>query len=166
MLGVRELPDDVHAEITRLSREGDEAAAAGRFDDAIGKYESAFALVPESKWDWDASTWILVAIADAHFHAGRFVESRAPLQEVMHCPGAIGNPFVHLRRGQVFYELGEEESAADELARAFLSVGRGLFRDDDPKYLDFLLTKLRPPEGFATWEEYFRKTEKPWWKFW
>ena len=127
-LRVRELPDDVYAEITRLSREGDEAAVAGRFDDAIVKYESAYALVPESKWDWDASTWILIAIADAHFHAGRFVECSAPLQEVMHCPDAIGNPFVHLRRGQVFYELGDKESAADELARAFLSEGRGMFR--------------------------------------
>ena len=47
-LRVRELPDDVYAEITRLSREGDEAAVAGRFDDAIVKYESAYALVPES----------------------------------------------------------------------------------------------------------------------
>jgi hypothetical protein len=65
----------------------------------------------------------------------------------MHAPGAVGNPFLHLRIGQVQFELGNEQRAADELARAYLKEGKTLFDGEDPKYLDFIKGKLRPPEG-------------------
>jgi hypothetical protein len=32
----------------------------------------------------------------------------------MHCPGAIGNPFIHLRLGQAQFELGNLEPASGE----------------------------------------------------
>jgi hypothetical protein len=36
----------------------------------------------------------------------------------MHCPGAIGNPFLDLRRGQGLYEQEELDAATDEFIRA------------------------------------------------
>ena len=60
----------------------------------------------------------------------------------MHCPDAIGNPFLHLRLGQCQFELGNLDRAADELARAFLIEGKQVFEDSDPKYLDFVESKL------------------------
>lgn len=61
----------------------------------------------------------------------------------MHCPGAIGNPFVHLRLGQAQFELGDMTRAADELARAYMGAGDEIFEEQDPKYLAFLKTKIQ-----------------------
>ncbi|HMR09465.1 MAG TPA: hypothetical protein PKA88_26985 [Polyangiaceae bacterium] len=155
-----ELPDDVHAEIVRLSAEGDEAASGERFDQALERFQAAYNLLPEPKQEWEAGLWLLAGIADAHFLAGRFADSADALRQALNCPAGIGNPFVHLRSGQVAYELGDRERAADELARAFLMEGRELFEEDDPKYLAFVLTKLRPPDGFSSWDEYFEKSEE------
>lgn len=68
----------------------------------------------------------------------------------MHCPGAIGNPFLHLRLGQCQLELGNNDQAADELTRAYMAEGTTIFQDEDPKYLAFLKTQLKPPIG--DWE--------------
>ena len=77
------------------------------------------------------------------------------LTYTMNCPGAIGNPFIHLRLGQSQYEVGNLERAADELTRAFAIEGEQLFEEDNPKYFEFLKTKIDtiPPK------------KKKWWKF-
>ena len=51
----------------------------------------------------------------------------------LHCPGAIGNPSIHMRLGQVEFELGNLERAAEELARAYLQQGQNVFASEDPK---------------------------------
>ena len=65
----------------------------------------------------------------------------------MHCPGAIGNPFLHLRLGQCQFELGNLDRAADELARAYMGTGIEIFEDEEGKYFEFLKTRLQPPPG-------------------
>ena len=49
--------------------------------------------------------------------------------------------------GQSLYELGEAREAANWLAPVYLLEGRAPFEDEDPKYLNFLRTKLDPPPG-------------------
>jgi hypothetical protein len=64
----------------------------------------------------------------------------------MHCPDAIGNPFIHLRLGQCQFEIGNLKRAADELARAFLMEGLALFEDEDPKYIEWIKPQLKEPK--------------------
>jgi hypothetical protein len=64
----------------------------------------------------------------------------------MHCPGDIGNPFLHLRLGQSQLELGNRERAADELARAYMGGGKEIFEQDEPEYFQFLKTVLKKPQ--------------------
>jgi hypothetical protein len=59
--------------------------------------------------------------------------------------GPIGNPFLRLRLGQCMYELGETDEAANWLAGAYLLEGKELFSQDDPKYLEFIKSRLEPP---------------------
>ncbi|MCP4902365.1 MAG: tetratricopeptide repeat protein [bacterium] len=142
-----ELSTEVHEEICRLCTEGDTFAESGQFPEALTKYWKAFDLLPEPQHDWEAATWILAAIGDANFLGGDFVAGRDNLSNAMHCPDAIGNPFLHLRLGQCQFELGNFKRAADELARAFLFEGEELFQDEDPKYLEWIKPQLREPPG-------------------
>lgn len=74
-----------------------------------------------------------------------YEHSKAAFSDAMHCPNALGNPFIHLRLGQSQYEPGNMQRAADELARAYMGAGKDIFQEDDPKYFEFLKTVLKPP---------------------
>jgi len=150
-----ELPEQVHAEIERLSKAGDEHAGAGRYADALASYWAAWDLLPEPKVEWEAATWILAAIGDANFLGGDYAAGRDNLANAMRCPGAIGNPFLHLRLGQCQFEAGDRDRAADELMRAYMGAGDEIFKDQDPKYLAFLQTRAKdvkaPKKKWGFW---------------
>jgi len=142
-----ELPKETHGKIIALSRKADGLAGQGQYADAIQVYMQAVKLLPQPTHDWEAATWLWVAIGDAHFLAKNYVQARSALSEAMRCPGALGNPFIHLRLGQTQFELGNMQRAGDELARAYLQEGKAIFKAEDPKYLGFIKSKLKPPPG-------------------
>jgi tetratricopeptide (TPR) repeat protein len=133
-----ELPSTVHDAITHFCADGDALAASGKYEEAIAEYNRAWEIVPEPKSQWNASTWILAAIADAAFLGDYKTSAREALEYAMFCPDAIGNPFLHLRLGQVLLDAGEHDRAADELMRAYMGAGTDLFASEDERYLSFL----------------------------
>lgn len=138
-----ELDPAVHDRITELSRAGDERAAQGDYRGAIAHYNDGWKLLPAPKNDWEAATWLLAALGDAYFQIGDHASARKALEYATTCPGGIGNPYLHLRLGQVYFEQGEQAWAADELARAYMSEGPELFAAEDIKYLEFLRTRMK-----------------------
>ena len=85
---MRALDDGTHETIKRLCAEGD-ALAADEEDDlgAIDKYEEALQLIPEPQDDWNATTWVLTAIGDAHFLGRRFRAGQEAMARAVACPG-------------------------------------------------------------------------------
>jgi tetratricopeptide (TPR) repeat protein len=142
-----ELADELYARICELSERGNELAEDGSASAALLSFEEAWDILPEPKTTWEAARWLLAAIGDMQFQLGEYEAAQETLALAMHTPDAIGNPFLHLRLGQAQFELGNETRAADELARAYLLEGTRIFADDDPKYLKFIKSKLRPPDG-------------------
>ena len=139
-----ELEDSVHEEIVRLCQQGDQLTETGAYDEAIKLYSDAWRLLPEPQQQWDAALWLLAAIGDASFLSRKFEDARNALQFCMlHCPDALGNPFLHLRLGQAQFELQELDIAADELMRAYMGAGNDIFASEDPKYRDFLATRAK-----------------------
>src|SRR5690348_8276377 len=122
-----ELNDDVYKRIESGCAKGDALAEKKRYSEALKQYWGAWELLPEPRTEWQAATWLLGAIGDANFLAGDFVAGRDNFSLAMHCPDAIGNPFLHLRLGQCQYELGDLDRAADELARAYAGAGSDIF---------------------------------------
>ena len=139
------LPDDIYEKILQKSAEGDELVQADLYAEALELYWAAWDLLPEPQTDWEAATWLLAAIGDTNFLGGDYEAGRENLAFAMHCPDAIGNPFLHLRLGQCQLEMGDEERAADELARAYMAEGAKIFEDEPPKYFAFLKTRMEPP---------------------
>ena len=139
----KELDAATHERIKAHYAAGDRLAATRAFEGAIAEYNKAWALVPDPPNEWNASTWILAAIADAAFLGGYLTSAREALQYAMTCPGAIGNPFLHLRFGQVLFDAGEPDAAADELIRAYMGAGREIFASEHSRYLEFLKTRAK-----------------------
>ncbi|PMS16908.1 hypothetical protein C0Z18_22500 [Trinickia dabaoshanensis] len=140
-----DVPNDLAIKIKEMCDEGDVLIKMGELQDAFNNFSEAFALVPEPKAYYEVTVSILAGLADVYFHAKSFAQGREVLSDAMHCVGGITSPFLHLRLGQCQLELGNEMHAADELARAYMGAGRKIFDREDPKYFEFLQTKLEKP---------------------
>jgi len=138
-----ELPSNTYEQIKALCAAGDQHCEAGEHELALAEFEKALSLLPTPIERWEAAIWILTAIGDTHYSMGAFENSRNALAGAMLCPGALGNPFIHLRLGQSLYELGKHEKAMDELARAYMGAGIAIFHGEPPKYLSFLRKHMK-----------------------
>jgi len=138
-----QLSDQTHQQITALSDEGNSLANSGQFELAKKKFFEALTLVPEPHTDWKAATWLYTALGDMHFHLRNYEKVMKCFTNAVQCPEGLGNPFVHLRLGQAFLEIGNPEKAADELTRAYMGAGLDIFLEDDPKYIEFLESKIK-----------------------
>lgn len=143
----RKLDGKTHREIMGLCAEGDDLAEAERFPEALLRYRQALALLPDPPHSWEAATWIYAALGDALLSAGDLEDAQEAFEEALRCPEALGNPFLHLRLGQLAFEAQDLDRAADELCRGFMAAGPELFEEEDPKYFAFLKTRMDPPAG-------------------
>ncbi|MCG9752727.1 tetratricopeptide repeat protein [Vibrio brasiliensis] len=129
-----ELSDEIYREISSLSAYGDKLVEANRIDEGIGKYKEALSFIPKPYEDWEAATWLFVAIGDARFRQKDYLRALKCFINAVACPNGIGNPFIHLRLGQCNFELGEKKLAEEELLRAYMGGGEEIFEEDDSKY--------------------------------
>jgi tetratricopeptide (TPR) repeat protein len=132
----------VHDRVVELCREGDALAADGKPDDAREKYIAALKLLPGAPTQWEAATWIYVALGDVHFRAQNFDKAFKCFYNAVQCPKGLGNPYIHLRLGQLYFEQNDVDKAGDELTRAYMDGGINIFMEDDPKYLEFFETRI------------------------
>jgi tetratricopeptide (TPR) repeat protein len=141
------LDKETDEKIKLLCKEGDDYAKKKQSAMALGKYEEALSLLPEPSHIWEAATWICAAKGDAHFLSGNLPDAYDAFSGAAHCPGGIGNPFIHFRLGQIQLALGHEIIATDELTRAYMAAGREIFEGEDPKYFELLRKHLKEPPG-------------------
>ncbi|SEA37455.1 tetratricopeptide repeat protein [Pedobacter hartonius] len=101
-------------------------------------FKKAYAILPDPKDDWEATGYITASLGDALFSDGKFEEAKAQLLVAHEFYTADkNNPFVLLRLGETYFELGDEKLALEFLLKAYQMEGQQLF-EDDKKYLKFL----------------------------
>lgn len=111
----------VFRQVKQLADEGARLLAARDWRKAFEAFRSAIALIPEPIEAWNASAWLLVAMADAAIGAGDFRAALPPIGHATTCPGALGNPWVDFRLGQVRCMLGDLRGV-DDLERAVTAL--------------------------------------------
>jgi hypothetical protein len=162
-----DLPPEIVPRLEALCREA-ESLAEESPDLGIAKFDEAFELLPEPREQWLSATWILIAIGDIQYLWGRLSEARETFASLVHFEGWHDNQFVHLRRGQIAYDFGNFEIAANELALAFMAGGYEILETADEKYAEFILSKLRSPEPPIDHPlaRFHPATSVSRWKFW
>jgi tetratricopeptide (TPR) repeat protein len=138
----QQLSDALHQQIVDLCKEGDALASAGNPEDAKQKYITALKLLPGEPGQWEVATWIYVALGDVHFHSQNFDKAFKCFYNAVQCPGGLGNPYIHLRLGQLYFEKKSVDKATDEFTRAYMGGGVNIFTEDEPNDLEFLETKI------------------------
>ncbi len=144
---VARLPSETFSTIREKAKDGARRMEAGDFRGAFDLFVAALTALPAPKERWNATGWLLVALGENSIRAGNFKSAEAPLTDAMLCPGTVGNPWVHLRLGQVRFEMGQTDQAANELARAYMGGGREVFEGQDVKYFALVEKVLKPPQG-------------------
>jgi tetratricopeptide (TPR) repeat protein len=163
------ISEQLQLELDQLAAEGDRLAASGNYDDAIGVYQKGFDLIALPKESRNASLWFAVAIGDAQWFAKRHEEGLRTWQDAILIHGGFGNPFIHMRRGQVLFELRNEKEASNELMRALLLGGEDIFATEPIDYWIFITSQANSPKEYPGWigwpgldknsEEYRRWTD-------
>ena len=127
--------DSTIADKTRdLCQQGYELFDAGDIKTALRRFYSAWTLIPKPQTQWQEAGWVLTALGDAYFAKGEFDNGREALMSALHCPKALGNPVIHLRLGQCFFELDEHDKAAQQFELVQNHGGADLLAKEDPKY--------------------------------
>jgi tetratricopeptide (TPR) repeat protein len=144
---VAQLSNELHEQVESFCREADDLAWQGQYSVALERYRAAWELLPEPRTQWEAASWLLAAMGDAHFLSGTFAAARDDLMLALQCDGASGNAFLHMRLGQCLLELRNPDRAAEELTRAYVAAGSEIFDSEDPKYLAFLRTRIKIAPG-------------------
>lgn len=130
-----ELGTSTTEQIRIYCAEGYSSYDSANYNEALALFNKAWQLIPEPQLSYRESGWVLTAIGDAYFKNKQFKKAKLALKAALHCPGINQNPFVLLRLGQAFFELGNSDKAHQTLARAFKKGGRHLFIDEPPRYL-------------------------------
>ena len=137
-----ELDDNVYGRIVRLSEEGDNFAETEEFSKAISRYEEALSLLPEPKTDWEAATWLYVALGDAMFSQQKYGEALATYEKALMSPDGTANPYIWHCLGEVYFELNEMEKAKEHFLSAYMLDGEDVFEGSDPAYLALISEEI------------------------
>lgn len=122
-------------DIKTLCAEGYALYDAGDMRLALRKFYQAWLIFPKPQTDFPEAGWVLTAMGDTYFRNAKFEEGKEALISALHCDGMIDNPFIHLRLGQCFLEIGNNTKASTHLGIAYERGGRKIFEKEAPKYL-------------------------------
>lgn len=99
------------------------------YTNAIEKFKEALELVPDPKEEFDTTTWIYTAIADAHYLNDEIDLAMEYLNMAYKLPKGE-NGFVLFRLGQCYRQQNEMETAIEYLKRAYQLSGEEVFGED------------------------------------
>lgn len=60
------------------------------------------------------------------------------MEESLKCPDGLDNPFIQLRLGECFFELGNITKAKEHLLKAYMIEGEEIFEDEPQKYMNLI----------------------------
>ncbi len=126
------------SDVQEVISKADIALGLGDYKKALKMYRFALSLLPSPFYEHDLSTSILSAIGDVYWVQSDFDKAREVFSDVLLCPGAAASEYIRLRRGQIYFELGDMKKAKTELACAYMNGGEEVFYDEEPKYLEYI----------------------------
>lgn len=135
---IEDLEKEAHDKIVVLSKKGDELFDTGKYGEAIKEYQEGITLLPLPKNKWEAALWLYSAIGDAYFMQKNYEKSLDNFFETHNSYQSQSNPFLNLRIGQCYYEIGNMDKAGDFLLKAYMFEGKKIFKGENKKYFNYI----------------------------
>lgn len=140
------LSPELISRLYELAEKGHKLTHNGQYMDAIYVWNEAIELIPEPKQNHLETANFIEAIAYNYQMLNLFPQALVFMKKLLRYWGedVNKNPFILRSLGEIYYELGEMECAADYLRRAFILEGDEIFDADcygkieHNKYFEFL----------------------------
>lgn len=129
---------DWQDKVNRLLVEAGKLDRQNKVQQAVSMYEQAYQLIPEPKHASELAMAALCSIGELNYLQGKWNQAFQDFSEAVKCKEGLGNPQIHIRLGQLQYELGNMLRAEDELMRAYMGSGHVIFEGEDPKYYELI----------------------------
>ena len=139
---MKELSDVILDRIDAICEEADLLFEEEKSEEAIAKYQEALTLLPEPLEEYEPSAWLISSIGDVYFFDEEYEKAVAQFEHAMTCIDSEDNPYLLLRAGQCYFELNQMQEAEDALHEAYLIEGEEIFEEEEPKYWEFLKSKI------------------------
>lgn len=140
---VQELSRKVKKELNEFAEIGNQLEEANQYDQAIQAWQKGLDLIPEPQQFYSETTWFLASIGDVYFNQGKYLEAFECFDKARGnlTGNGYSNPFIMLRLGECYLEIGDEKNATEYLLRAYMFEGKEIF-EEDLKYFEFLKTHV------------------------
>jgi tetratricopeptide (TPR) repeat protein len=112
------------------------------FGEALRCFKKAFRLIPEPKDDFEESTIAVTAIGDCFLASGEIEAAEQAFRDVLLLPGAPANPYIRLRRGEIYRHLGDLKKARMELTTAYMNGGEDVLKESSDPEIRRLLREV------------------------
>lgn len=154
-LTLDELMPETIVKLEKLYEKGNQFEKEERYEDAIQAWQEGLSLIPQPQQFYSETISFLAAIGDIYFQKGMYSKACECFDKARgNLSGeGYGNPFIMLRLGECYLEIGNEKNALEYLLRAYMLEGEDIFapddagKDDGRKYFDFLRTHIDLDKG-------------------
>ena len=125
--------------IRTLCQEGYDAYDKAAYREALRSFYQAWLTIPKPQSNFEAAGWVLSAIGDSYFRLELFDQAIESLESALHCPKALGNPFIHLRLGQCYLDIGTTDLARKQFQKTKDNGGHALIAQLEKRYQTLIL---------------------------
>ena len=130
--------DELAEKIGSISKKAKGLTLTGKFQESIAEYRKGIALLGEKVQSSKYAVMLFCGVGEAYFLQKKWPEALEYYGKAVSSEGGLGEPLIHLRLGQIRFEFGQLEKAADELMRAYMGGGTLMFKGEDPKYFKLI----------------------------
>lgn len=124
--------------ISDITKKAQELAFNGNHQASIDKYKEGLNLLGEQVMSSKYAVMLFSGIGEIFFLEKNWENALEYYAYAVNSAGGLGEPLIHLRLGQLRFELGHIEKAKDELMRAYMGGGDLMFQGEDSKYFQII----------------------------
>lgn len=129
---------ELSEKIGSISKKAKSLTLTGKFKESIAEYQKGIALLGADVMQSKYAVMLFCGVGEAYFLQKEWKEALDYYGKAVASEGGLGEPLIHLRLGQIRFEFGQFEKAADELMRAYMGGGNLMFEGEDPKYFKLI----------------------------
>lgn len=124
--------------INETTRKATSLAFKRKFKESIAEYKRALSFLNEPILDSEFALMIFAGIGEVYFLQKDWLQALEYYGCAIRSNGGTGDPALHLRLGQIRFELEQYDKAKDELMRAYMGSGDLIFEGQDVKYYNLI----------------------------
>ncbi|WOS42711.1 hypothetical protein [Xanthomonas rydalmerensis] len=142
-MSAQDLPVDIGEKEVELGKAYQQSIKANDYPQAEKMLLAMWDIYPQPKHLWSSSKSLIKDIIGFYMEQKNYSSAESWVDELFRCNLLPNDPKPHIIRGKVYFESGRKDMAAQEFLKAYEMGGRRGYVGEDPKYLQFALSRQK-----------------------